>query len=116
MNEKILEKIPTENPEKIVKIIQPKTATAFLKKSQQLIDERGKEYNKAKGERSFDKLAKCFTAKTGIEITAAHVALLLQDLKDIRQFSQDRFHQDSVEDGVTYSALKAEELYKQYNK
>lgn len=36
------------------------------------------------------------------------------ELKDGRQFAQDRSHWDSVIDGVNYAALKGEELVKQY--
>ena len=96
-------------------ILQPKTAKAFLHKAMQLMQLRGKEYQtKQQKERSFNSVAIAFNAITGKNLTPAEVCLLLQILKDVRQWSQDRFHADSVEDGVTYNALKAEELYKQY--
>lgn len=96
--------------------MQPKTAMEFLKKGLVLLEQRGKEYTttEEEAERSFASVAACFKAKTGIGLTPAHVCLLLQDLKDIRQFSQDRLHRDSIEDCVNYAALKAEELVKQY--
>ena len=97
-------------------INQPKTAKAFLHKAIQLMQLRGKEYNtkQQKEERSFNSVATAFNAITGKNLTPAEVCLLLQILKDVRQWSQDRFHAGSIEDGVTYNALKAEELYKQY--
>ena len=96
-------------------INQPKTAIMFLKKAEQLMLERGKEYNgKLKKERSFTSVATAFTAITNKPITPAEVCLMLQILKNVRQWSQDRFHADSVEDCVTYTSLMAEELYKQY--
>ena len=36
----------------------------------------------------------------------------MQVLKDVRQWQNpNRFHQDSAEDGIAYSALKAEALH-----
>ncbi len=102
----------------ILTIIKPKTAATFLQKGMQLLKERGKEYQ-ATGkveERSFKAVATAFNAVTGKRITPAEVCLLLQILKDIRQWSQDRYHADSIEDCVNYAALKGEELYKQYHK
>jgi hypothetical protein len=96
-----------------MQIKQPKTASAFLVKAKQLQEERGKDYDRG-AERSFDKTAKAFSAITGKEVTGAEVALLLQILKDVRQFSADRFHGDSVEDCIAYASLKAELLYQQY--
>lgn len=96
-----------------MQIKQPKTASAFLVKAKQLQDERGKDYDKG-AERSFSKIASAFNAITGKELTGAEVALLLQILKDVRQFSADRFHGDSVEDCIAYASLKAELLYQQY--
>ena len=93
-----------------------RTAIDFLNKCITLQKDRGSEYNNTdkQEERSFAAVAKVFNLKTGKNITAAEVCLLLQDLKDIRQWSQDRFHADSVEDSVSYASLKAEELAKQY--
>lgn len=96
-----------------MQIKQPKTASAFLVKAKQLQDERGKDYDKG-AERSFSKIASAFNAITGKEVTGAEVALLLQILKDVRQFSADRFHGDSIEDCIAYASLKAELLYQQY--
>lgn len=91
-------------------------AKALLQSGIDLIDQRGAEYDKNGAERSFEAVAICFNAKTGKDITAAEVCLLLQDLKDVRQWSDDRLHEDSVIDCVNYAALKGEELHKQYSK
>lgn len=100
----------------MVKITQPKTARMFLRKSEQLLAERGAEYKgKGKEERSFEAIAVAFNAITGKDLTPAEVCLILQLLKDVRQWSNVRFHADSAEDAVTYAALKAEELYRQFH-
>lgn len=81
------------------------------------MQQRGAEYEtEGEQERSFNSVTVAFNAITGKDLTAAEVALLLQVLKDVRQFSQDRLHEDSVIDCVNYAALKGEELYRQYNK
>ena len=59
-------------------------------------------------------MATAFNAITGKSLTPAEVCLVLQIVKDVRQWSQDRLHEDSVLDGVSYASLKGEELYKQY--
>lgn len=90
-------------------------ALGLLEQGKQIMQQRGSEYEAdSEQERSFGAVAACFNAKTGKNITAAEIALILQDLKDVRQWSQDRLHEDSVIDCVNYAALKGEELYKQY--
>ena len=100
-----------------MKITTPKTASGFLQKGIQILIERGKEYQTSKKveERSFNSVAIAFNAVTGKNVTPAEVCLLLQILKDVRQWSQPRYHADSIEDCINYAALKGEELYKQYN-
>lgn len=92
-------------------------AIDLLEQGKSIMQQRGAEYE-ADGnqERSFSSAAVAFNAITGKDLTAAEVALLLQVLKDVRQFSQDRLHEDSVIDCVNYAALKGEELYRQYEK
>ncbi len=91
-------------------------ATEILDKGKEIIGQRGCEYEATtgNGERSFGSVAIAFNAITGKEVTAAEVALMLQIVKDVRQWSQDRLHEDSIIDCTNYSALKGEELYKQY--
>lgn len=93
-----------------------KTSKDILKECMAVQNSRGNEYE-TKGdqeERSFNSIATAFNAITGKDITPAEVCLMLQVLKDVRQWSQNRLHEDSVLDGVSYSSLKAEELHKQY--
>ena len=90
----------------------------FLKQALKIQEERGAEYDVTspiKKERSFNKVAIAFNAITGKDLTAAEIALMLQLLKDVRQWSADRYHKDSVEDCISYSSLKAEELFLQYH-
>lgn len=79
--------------------------------------ERGKEYEQSNSnERSFQKTADAFNAITGKHITPAEVALMLQVLKDVRQWANpNRLHYDSVLDCVSYAALKGEELSRQFS-
>ena len=51
-----------------------------------------------------------FNALTGRDLAEADGWLLLQLLKDARQWSGSGFHKDSAEDCVAYAALKAEAL------
>lgn len=78
---------------------------------------RGKEYTNENQERSFAQVAKAFTAITSKEITPAEVCLLLQILKDVRQWQNPtRLHEDSALDCISYAALKAEELSIEFSK
>lgn len=93
-----------------------KDSTEILNDCIAVQSERGKDYDTKKGqqERSFNSASIAFNTITGKDITPAEVCLMLQVLKDVRQWSQDRLHEDSVLDGVSYASLKGEELYKQY--
>lgn len=91
------------------------TASDLLSQGTEILNQRGAEYEKNDNqERSFDSVAAAFNAITGKDLTAAEVALVLQCVKDVRQWSQDRLHEDSVIDGINYAALKGELLHKQY--
>lgn len=85
------------------------TAPQFLMRAVELLGERGQDYDKEQ-ERSGDKIAQAFSAITGIEIGAAEVYLMLQIVKDVRQWTAKGFHRDSAEDSVSYAALKSEAL------
>jgi len=79
-----------------------------------IISDRAQTYDKAnKAERSFEKCAVAFNAITGHTLTPAEVALLLQLLKDVRQWSSPSVHLDSALDSINYSALKAEAILKE---
>jgi hypothetical protein len=82
----------------------------FLDRAKLLMTERGKTYDQPQGERSMRKAVCAFNCITGHKLTESEGWLLLQMLKDARQWQSPSFHADSAEDGVAYSALKAEAL------
>jgi hypothetical protein len=85
-------------------------ANDFLRESAELLEERGKTYDSPDGERSMGRAVQAFNAITTYELTEAEGWLLLQILKDVRQWQNDAYHRDSAEDCVAYAALKAEAL------
>lgn len=89
---------------------KPKSAADYLGKAKALMIERGKQYDKPEGERSMGKAVMAFNAITGRNIRESEGWLLLQILKDVRQWQNPAFHADSAEDCVAYAALKAEAL------
>lgn len=89
----------------------PVSSTEFLDHVKSIQTERGAEYNDTTGkpERSFNRVAEAYNAITGQNIKGSEVALLLQILKDVRQWANpSRTHMDSLIDSISYSALKAE--------
>ena len=86
------------------------SALDVLELAATVIDQRGKDYDTQTGERSGSKVAVAFAAITGRQITAAEVYLVLQLVKDVRQWQRTRYHKDSAIDCVAYAALKAEAL------
>ena len=99
-----------EAPQKLL------NAVDILEQGKGILNQRGEEYEASEGtgERSFNSVATAFNAITGKDLTPAEVCLVLQIVKDVRQWSQDRLHADSILDCTNYAALKGEELYKQY--
>jgi hypothetical protein len=86
-------------------------APDFLRKGADLLEERGKQYDQPGGERSMGKAVGAFNIITGRDLTEAEGWLLLQTLKDVRQWQNPGvYHADSAEDCVSYAALKAEAL------
>lgn len=89
-------------------------STEFLQSAMDVQKERGEQYDKPSGERSMGATVLAFNAITGRDLSEAEGWLLLQTLKDVRQWQNpDRYHHDSALDGVAYSALKAEALSEQ---
>lgn len=87
-------------------------STDFLKAAANIQAERGEQYNSPAGERSMGRTVAAFNAITGKDLTEAEGWLLLQVLKDVRQWHNPRkYHHDSALDGVSFSSLKAEALY-----
>lgn len=84
-------------------------ANDFLIKASDLMVERGKQYDKPHGERSMGRAVAAFNCITGHKLVESEGWLLLQVLKDVRQFQNpDKPHMDSLEDCIAYAALKAE--------
>ncbi|CAN8138969.1 hypothetical protein THIOSC13_1200001 [uncultured Thiomicrorhabdus sp.] len=90
----------------------PTKASEFLSKASSLMAERGKQYDADDNqeERSMGKAVGSFNVITGHNLTESDGWLLMQQLKDVRQWAVETYHQDSAEDCVAYSALKAEAL------
>ena len=86
------------------------TAPEYLRRAAEIMDERGKQYDSPHGERSMGRCVVAFNALTGRDLAEADGWLLLQLLKDARQWSGSGFHKDSAEDCIAYAALKAEAL------
>jgi hypothetical protein len=89
----------------------PKSAPEFLQSALSTLTQRGQDYDKPEGERSAAAVAVAFNAITGRNLTEAEVWLVLQLVKDVRQWQNpERYHADSALDCVAYAALKAEAL------
>ena len=95
-----------------------KKAVDLLNECVSVQSERGEQYDKSgKGERSFSAAATAFNAITGHNLKGSDICLVLQVLKDVRQYSNpERLHEDSVLDKVSYASLHGEELYKELGK
>ena len=93
----------------LTKKLSPRTVEDFFEEAGATLIKRGKEYDRPAGERSAGPTAIAFNAITGRDLRAAEVWLILQIVKDVRQFTGP-YHQDSAVDGIAYSALKAEAL------
>lgn len=88
-----------------------KKSTEFLQASIDVQAERGKQYDAADGTRSMVKTVLAFNIITGRDLTEAEGWLLMQIVKDVRQWQNpDKYHEDSALDCVAYASLKAEAL------
>lgn len=87
-----------------------RTAIDFCHYIQEVLVERGSTYDKSGEERSIVRTITAFNAITGHKLEEADGWLFLQLLKDARQWSAPRYHEDSAVDCIGYAALKAEAL------
>lgn len=87
-----------------------KTAMDMLQAAARHMTERAAIYDAPDGERSMARSVIAFNAITGHHLSEAEGWLLLQLLKDVRQWQTLLYHADSAEDCVAYAALKAEAL------
>ena len=85
-------------------------STEFLAAAAAVQAERGKTYDSMEGERSMLRCVVAFNAITGHSLSVAEGWLLMQVLKDVRQWQAASYHEDSALDSVSYAALKAEAL------
>ena len=86
------------------------TAQTFLESAGKLLQDRGHQYDRPEGERSMGAAVQAFNIITKHNLSEAEGWLLLQILKDVRQWQNPDYHRDSAEDCVAYAALKAEAL------
>lgn len=101
-----MENTPLTSPRKI----EVASAEKFLADAATIMKERGKQYDQEGGERSMNKTVRAFNILTGQSLSESEGWLLLQLLKDARQWQKEDYHKDSAEDCVAYAALKAEAL------
>ena len=87
----------------------PRTVGDFFEDASMTIRQRGKEYDQPSGERSARAVAIAFNAITKRDLTEAEIWLILQIVKDVRQFTGP-YHEDSTIDCIAYATLKAEAL------
>lgn len=94
---------PTQEQKK-----QTFTAPDILRKAEEIMRERGKQYDQQGGERSMEKIVNTFNAATGHNLTEAQGWMFMIFLKLVRDNSRTEGHQDSCEDLVAYSSLYGE--------
>lgn len=89
--------------------LRPKTALELLRRAQEVMEERAREYDKPAGERSIGAVVTALNAIVGRKaLTEAEGWLFMELLKNVRLFSAPGYHADSGLDGIAYSALMAE--------
>lgn len=104
----------TNNAIKIAEPVKTTLAIQLLNKAADHMLDRAKQYDSPEGERSMAKTVAAFNIITGHTLSEAEGFLLMQILKDVRQWqTPDKAHPDSLEDGVAYSSLKGEALMRQ---
>ena len=96
-----------------------KFAHDYLDEARNTLVQRGKDYDTEQdepsgGERSMGKAVDMFNICTGSEMLESEGWLLLQILKDVRQWTNlhNGMHEDSALDSISYAALKAEALHR----
>jgi hypothetical protein len=89
-------------------------AVQLLDKAADHMTQRAVQYNSPQGERSMARTVGAFNIITGHTLSEAEGFLLMQILKDVRQWhTPGQAHVDSIEDCVSYAALKGEALINQ---
>jgi len=89
------------------------SAADFLSEGLKILSERGNQYGSNQRECSFPQAAEAFNAITGHNLKGSDICLIIALVKQVRQYAQPRFHEDSAVDAVNYLALQAELLKKE---
>ncbi len=92
---------------------KPVSAADFLSEGLKILSERGNQYGSNQRECSFPQAAEAFNAITGHNLKGSDICLIVALVKQVRQYAQPRFHEDSAVDGVNYLALQSELLKKE---
>lgn len=82
------------------------TASKVLTKASKHLDDRGKSYDSAKGERSMERIVGAFNTITDSDLTEEQGWLFMSLLKMVR--SQQSYKEDNYEDEAAYAALRGE--------
>ena len=90
--------------------IEATSAQTLLEAAEGHMSARASTYDTEDGERSMGKAVQALNAITGHNLRESEGWLLLQLLKDVRQWSRPDYHPDSAEDCISYAALKGEAL------
>ena len=89
----------------------PPSAPDILDAAAGHLRDRAATNDKPEGERSMAQTVAIFNLHHGTSLTAAQGWHFMQVLKDVRTFTNTvKPHRDSIEDGVSYAALKGEAL------
>lgn len=84
-------------------------APDLLKRAADIMEERGKQYDKPGGERSMAQCIAAFNAITGRDLTEQEGWTMMAVLKMVRFFQNTAVpHRDSLEDLIAYTALLGE--------
>ena len=84
------------------------TSINLLDEVKSIQEQRAAEYEQSQGERSFAKIATIYNTLRGADLKPSDIALILSILKDVRLYSQDGLHRDSVIDKISYASLWGE--------
>jgi hypothetical protein len=80
-----------------IKVRDSAAAAEVLMKSARLLEERGKSYDEPDGGSSMGRAVQAFNAITFKTLTEAEGWLLMQLVKDCRQWARPGYHEDSAD-------------------
>ena len=87
-----------------------RSAPEFFSQAIDTMKERGKQYDQPNGERSMGKTIAVFNLMTGHNLKESDGWFFMETLKNVRQYQNPEYHEDSAVDKVAYSGLCAEAL------